>query len=817
MSSFGAVRTASGGLLRHKVSAFVICAVLLISTASATLGFALLAATHGPFNSAFGAQHGADVTLTVDSAKATGPQLAGTANVKGVTASAGPFGVAQLPSTQMDGQPFGGISLTGRANPGGPVDDLVMNAGHWLTGTGQVVMDGTPQPGGPQPLQLGTVITAGTQKLTVVGFANSITGSEFGWVSPAEITALRASGAGADGLPAGTPVPRLAQLEYRFSSAANYTQVNADIAALAGALPKGAVSASANWLTAQQNSEGNGAIMEPFVVAFAVIGLVMAVLIVANVVSGAVAAQYQRIGVLKSIGMAPGQVVAVYLGRIGLPALIGVIIGVALGDFLSVPLLSDSAGAYGVGAQAAPLWALAAAPLGMLALTMLAAFVPALRAGRLPAIAAIAAGRAPRAGRGYLVHRIASRLGLPRPVGIGLAQPFARPGRALVTLAAIAFGATAVIFAVGLNSGLGRAAQAQTHSAAAPVLIQQNLGGPVPGAHPVQAGPGSGPKPPTAAQTAQLSSALSAQPGTSGYVAEYDSPVRVQGISGQVSAQVFGGDASWLDFGMISGRWASGPGQIDVNTAFLTQSGLKVGDTATVTVPTAGALGEGPNSRFATSKEVTATIVGELFVPSGNPRIVGGPRSLPGVATAASLNEYYVGLRPGTSVAGYIKGLNERFGGNGAWQAMPGQSGGFYAIAGTLIGLLALMVAVAAGLGVLNTVLMTTRDKVHDLGIFKALGMRPGQTLTVVVCSVIPPAIIAGVIAAPVAVALTTSTINAMAGTAHTAVPAGFTDVFPDSRLALLSLAAVAIAVLGALLPASWAARSRPATSLRAE
>jgi ABC-type transport system, involved in lipoprotein release, permease component len=43
------------------------------------------------------------------------------------------------------------------------------------------------------------------------------------------------------------------------------------------------------------------------------------------------------------------------------------------------------------------------------------------------------------------------------------------------------------------------------------------------------------------------------------------------------------------------------------------------------------------------------------------------------------------------------------------------------------VSVLALMVAVAAGLGVLNTVLMTTRDRVHDLGVFKALGMRPGR------------------------------------------------------------------------------------------
>ena len=49
----GAIRTATGGMLRHKVQAAVIGMVLLISTASATLGFALLAASNAPFQNAF--------------------------------------------------------------------------------------------------------------------------------------------------------------------------------------------------------------------------------------------------------------------------------------------------------------------------------------------------------------------------------------------------------------------------------------------------------------------------------------------------------------------------------------------------------------------------------------------------------------------------------------------------------------------------------------------------------------------------------------------------------------------------------------------
>jgi putative ABC transport system permease protein len=148
---------------------------------------------------------------------------------------------------------------------------------------------------------------------------------------------------------------------------------------------------------------------------------------------------------------------------------------------------------------------------------------------------------------------------------------------------------------------------------------------------------------------------------------------------------------------------------------------------------------------------------------------------------------------------------------------MAPEGGQFYSIASALIGMLALMVAVAAGLGVLNTVLMSTRERVHDLGVFKALGMRPAQLLTMVVCSIAGPAVLAAIIAAPAAVLLNDATVRAMAGTAHTGIPASFLQVFPPSRLAVLSLAALVLAVAGALLPASWAARARPAVALRAE
>ena len=220
-----------------------------------------------------------------------------------------------------------------------------------------------------------------------------------------------------------------------------------------------------------------------------------------------------------------------------------------------------------------------------------------------------------------------------------------------MSLAAIAFGATAVIFAFGLHASLSRAAASQTHSATAPVQIQQ-------------VGPGAGPQQlPDAAQNAAVTAALRAQPGTQHDVALYTNQVKVPGIAQGVNAQAFGGDASWIGYGIIAGHWYDAPGEVDVNTAFLTQSGLAVGDTATVTIGTT---------------PVSVRIAGEVFHPSNEPALYGSTQTLPGVATTANLQEYYVGLRPGTSPTAYIQAVNARLGSHSPWGATGPDGGQFY-------------------------------------------------------------------------------------------------------------------------------------------
>jgi putative ABC transport system permease protein len=56
-----------------------------------------------------------------------------------------------------------------------------------------------------------------------------------------------------------------------------------------------------------------------------------------------------------------------------------------------------------------------------------------------------------------------------------------------------------------------------------------------------------------------------------------------------------------------------------------------------------------------------------------------------------------------------------------------------------------------------------------------------------------------------------------MANAADVGLPANLLNVYQPAEMAGLALAGLAIAVAGALLPATWAAATRTATALHAE
>jgi putative ABC transport system permease protein len=792
----GAVLSAvRGGIGRRRfVQTIVIALVLVVSTASSVLGLALVADSHAPFDQAFSAQHGAHVVAAVDGARATLAQLAATAHLPQVAAAAGPFPETNVTAT--DSSPgslvnLPPLTLVGRATPGGPVDDITLQDGHWPQRSGQIVMETNTDGFGAGIGDTVTVTSApGKPQLTVVGLATSVSRSADAWVVPDQISALSAPGK-----------PVTAEMLYRFQSAGTASAVSAGTAAVTRALPAGAVTGTQSYLDVRAAQHDQVAVYAPFVVAFAIIGLVMSVLIVANVVSGAVIAGYYRIGILKSIGFTPGQVIAAYTGQAIMPAVAGCLGGVALGNLLSVPLLRKTADVYGVGRLGVPLWVNLAVPLAMCGLVMLAAVLPALRGGRLSATQALAAGRAPRTGRGYLAHRLLGRLALPRPVTIGLASPFARPARMVATLAAVLLGVTAVTFAVGLVTSLRRAVADLDHAKTEQVQVYDNEPGPPGPGQPGRSQPSS-----SARFQRVVTSALRSQPGTAHYALEEDNQyVKVSGLVQPISVTGFVGDAGWI-YTMSSGHWYTGPDQAVVPKRFLTTLHISIGDTVTI-------IGAG-------GRTVPVRIVGEVFDQDHQSlSMLTDWQTLtaadPGLTPDPMNAQYDVGLRPGTDPNAYVRALGPTLG--SSYGVSVNQNGGGATVAIALAGTLTLLLSIAAGLGVLNAVVLHTRERVHDLGVFKAVGMTPRQTVAMVLCSVAGTGLLAGVLAVPAGILVHQHVIPAMAGAAGLGVPASLQNVYGAGEVAVLALAGLAIALAGALLPAGWAAQSRTASALRAE
>jgi putative ABC transport system permease protein len=560
----------------------------------------------------------------------------------------------------------------------------------------------------------------------------------------------------------------------------------------------------------RQSEQSNIAPWVPFIIAFGVLALVISVLIVVNVVGGAVVAGTTRIGVLKSIGFTPAQVVASYVLLVAIPAVLGCVVGAICGDLLAAPLLRQNAQVYQVGRLGVPVWVDVAVPLAVLALTAAGAVGPALRAGRMSAVQAIATGRAPRPKHGYVAHRALGRLGwLPRAVTLGLAAPAARPTRTLVTAVAVLFGAVAVTFGAGLGTSLTRAYAEIAQTALSVRVMAGPTGAPSGPAAPAGKGSGiavigpglGGPAGLTAGQQHTITAALAAQPGTLHYISEGDDQLNPAGLTNGLNLTAYGGDPAWSGLALISGRWYSAADEADVNTLFLTDTGTSIGSTY--------ALSSG-------GQTVTVRIVGEVFQPGNDVDMYLSPATLAAVDPGAGVQQYDVSLRPGTNPDAYANAVSAKLGGSYFANARRG-GGRVFAAVETLVTLLTLLIMVVAGLGVLNTVALQIRERAHDIGVFKSVGMTPRQTLAMIICSVAVVGLVAGIIAVPAGMYLHDGVVPTMAHAANSGIPASLLTAYLPWEVVALALAGLAIAIAGALGPASWAAGTRTAFALRAE
>jgi putative ABC transport system permease protein len=745
-----AIRTVVRGAQRRRVSTIVIIAATAMAVTATVLAGLLLAASSAPFANAFAAQHGAHLTGLFDTTTSK-EQAAATASR--ADQAIGPFPVGTA-TVKPDGPPGPGPSLApltvvGRADPGSDaIDRVTLLRGRWARTANEIVVARTTL-----RIPAGTTLTlTDGSKVEVVGEARSISGTAQAWMTPDGVAAIGQTGW---------------QMLYRYTDAGTTAAMSAHAAALGPGVR------TQSWLGVRDDAAHRTQLFVPLLSAFGVIGLALAALVIGNVTAGTVASATRRIGVMKALGLTPAQVVRACLAQALIPGMIGAVLGIVAGDLLAIPLTADVADLFGTVPMSVTPWVDAAAIIAA-ALVIAATAAPAAwRAARLRTVDALAVGRTPPSGRGRFAARLAARSRLPRPLSLGLAQPFTRPARLLAMLLTVGLGTAAATFAIGLASSL-RLVQAadQKPATSADVLVL----------------------PPMDHADPDPRAAIAAAPGTASFYGRGPADVTVDGLREPARGNLTVGDAGKAGYEMLEGRWYTNPGEAVVTTGFLTATGKHLGDT--ITGP-----GHGP-----------LTLVGEAFDGSANNHLYTDAASVPGLET---VYEWYVKLTPGTDRGAYIAALEST-----NIHAQPttteGPDGTLIILDSLTALLTALLVSVAA-LGVLNAVVLDARDRVHDIGVHKSVGMTPKQTALMVIASIGIPGLIGGVAGVPAGYLLHHWAVPAMARGAGIRLPQTTIDVYALGLLAALALAGLVLAAAGALLPAGWAARTRTAVALRTE
>src|SRR5438105_15279569 len=543
-------------LRRRRLQAAVIFLTVLFAMAAGTTAMTLMSQTRDPYQIAFDKQRGAHLQVAFN--PATDRQLLGdTPSLIGAAASGGPYPASNIQFRFGDRKFY--VDAVGRDSPGGAVEVLNITSGRWPLATDEIVL--TRSFSELNKISVGdrlkVVSVAATPTLTVVGEVVDIDegsadlSSQRAWVLAAAAPALS------------TPDSSYYLMDYRFAGGPTAAQLQGHVDRLRASLPPGSISGAQNYLLIRGIFNITNQILTGVLGAFSAFALAATIAIVAILVTGIVISAYREIGIMKSIGFTPAQVVGAFALQIVIPALAACVLGIPAGTLASQPLLAGSSHALGLAYT--PTYSIGLDLLllaGGLLVVAAAATLPALRAGLLKPIAAIAKASAPRRASGRVLRTAAARARLPRPIVLGLGDAFARPFRAILTLVTVLLGVATVVVAIGLPRSFLLINNSETGAGSHQVVVSRS------GAYP----------------DSEVIRILNAQPETARVVAIAGQNIVVPGITDPVNARMLRGDSSHLGYMVVAGRWFTAPGEVLAPKGFLQDAHLKIGDSFTGTI-----------------------------------------------------------------------------------------------------------------------------------------------------------------------------------------------------------------------------------------
>lgn len=130
-------------------------------------------------------------------------------------------------------------------------------------------------------------------------------------------------------------------------------------------------------------------------------------------------------------------------------------------------------------------------------------------------------------------------------------------------------------------------------------------------------------------------------------------------------------------------------------------------------------------------------IVGDILDQTGDDLLLRGDwATLKQLDPSARLDNYEIGLNPGAPPDTVAARVSQRLAPNGpnafGIDIRGGGDSSFVLLNGVIAGLALILISIALA-GVFNTVLLTTREKAHDVAVLKAVGMAPPQVVAMMV------------------------------------------------------------------------------------
>jgi putative ABC transport system permease protein len=278
--------------------------------------------------------------------------------------------------------------------------------------------------------------------------------------------------------------------------------------------------------------------------------------------------------------------------------------------------------------------------------------------------------------------------------------------------------------------------------------------------------------------------------------------VSLAGATAPVHGTFYEGDSTHLGWIVLKGRWFSAPGEAVAASALLQELHLQVGDSF---------------SGLIDGRPAPIRIVGITFDPDNSGRaFIADWSTLTATTPTAEAATYYVALRPGADPAAFAQRIQATQPDFLNAQVANFGASSFGILESVMLSLVLVLILIAT-VGVFNTVLLNTRERIRDTAVLKAVGMTPGQILAMVAVSASVLGLVGGLLGVPLGIALHRGLMGLMGNLLGNEMPSVALNVFNPVVLPWLVVAGLVVAILGAVMPARWAARLSVADVLHAE